>query len=285
MVDFGFREASICWRITRRCNYSCDICLAGDELKYPGEISTQQALQFIYLLRRNGFKRISITGGEPLLREDLRLLIDACVKEGFKVLLATNGSYLNDRWLSFFSNIPNSSLTVRVSIHSSEEGPRCSVAALPFGFDIEKLRALIGMGISTGVSYAACRRNHNNIDEILSGFEHLGLSHFMIQFLLLREKAKDKTYLALSLYEKQQVINNIRHWITTHKPCFHVMYNDHSIDRECYLVIESNGVLVVANDKGNEDLDLGPLSDISLKIFRNSLRKATNGVAVQDLNI
>lgn len=83
------------WAITNRCNYRCKYC--GRWKKKKKELSTQQVFSVIDQLKLLGCKSIVFTGGEPLLREDMGLIIDYCKKKGLFVGINSNGSLFKKR--------------------------------------------------------------------------------------------------------------------------------------------------------------------------------------------
>jgi len=62
----------VAWELTRRCNLNCVHCRAGSERgPYPGELSTTKCLEILGQIREVGEPIVILTGGEPLLREDI----------------------------------------------------------------------------------------------------------------------------------------------------------------------------------------------------------------------
>ena len=78
-----------------RCNFKCHYCRiwARDD----GELTTSQIEHLIDQLSRMGTRRLGLTGGEPLLREDIGHLIDYAKSRGIFVTLNTNGSLVEER--------------------------------------------------------------------------------------------------------------------------------------------------------------------------------------------
>lgn len=68
-----------------RCSY-CDTTYAYDE---GLEMTVDQVMDAV---RDAGIQLVEVTGGEPLLQKEAFTLIDKLVKEGYKVLIETNGS-------------------------------------------------------------------------------------------------------------------------------------------------------------------------------------------------
>jgi heme b synthase len=87
----------VAWEITKRCNLACLHCRAGasaDAAK--GELSTAEGLKLLKGLKAVGSPVVILTGGEPLLREDVFDLAHAGSKLGLPMALATNGSLIAD---------------------------------------------------------------------------------------------------------------------------------------------------------------------------------------------
>ncbi len=71
------------------CNLRCSYC--DTKYAYEGgeEISINKILDVV---KGYGCKLVEITGGEPLLQEEVYPLSERLVKKGYKVLIETNGS-------------------------------------------------------------------------------------------------------------------------------------------------------------------------------------------------
>ncbi|MBE6737729.1 MAG: anaerobic ribonucleoside-triphosphate reductase activating protein [Ruminococcaceae bacterium] len=92
LLDYPQKMA--CTIFTHGCNFRCPFChnagLVTDAQQ--AEISTEEVLKF--LKGRQGIlEGVCITGGEPLLQEDIENFIKAIKYMGFLVKLDTNGSF------------------------------------------------------------------------------------------------------------------------------------------------------------------------------------------------
>lgn len=79
--------------VTLRCNDTCEFCPIWNR-EYQGtsgNIKEYQGKEILNKLKTEGVKRLNITGGEPLLREDLPEIIRTAKSLGFEVELTTNG--------------------------------------------------------------------------------------------------------------------------------------------------------------------------------------------------
>lgn len=85
--------------LTMRCNFECIYCYNRDiELFHRNELDTNKWLKILESLSQAGIKTLNITGGEPLIRPDIDLIIRKAKEYNFTVSLLTNGSLLLDKY-------------------------------------------------------------------------------------------------------------------------------------------------------------------------------------------
>lgn len=97
MIDnYGREVDSLRLSVTQRCNLDCPYCHKEGELDNSGqEVSLVKIKKMINTAKELGFKKIKITGGEPLLRSDIIEIIRIIRKNNFEdVSLVTNGMLL-----------------------------------------------------------------------------------------------------------------------------------------------------------------------------------------------
>ena len=89
----------VAWNLTRRCNLACAHCYisAGSWHAADDELSTDQCLRILdEILDVNPNPMLILTGGEPLLRDDLETLAERASGRGATVVVGTNGTRLTD---------------------------------------------------------------------------------------------------------------------------------------------------------------------------------------------
>ncbi len=87
--------------VTERCNFRCQYCMPEKPFSWvPREnlLSFEELFEFVRVAIDEGIDKIRITGGEPLLREDLDRFIAMINghKSGLDLALTTNGFLLAD---------------------------------------------------------------------------------------------------------------------------------------------------------------------------------------------
>ena len=86
--------------ITHRCNLNCRYCSDGDGRRFKedpvAELTTADAKRLLTILRRSA-DTLDVTGGEPMLREDLEEVLAHARAIGLRTVLNTKGAGLRER--------------------------------------------------------------------------------------------------------------------------------------------------------------------------------------------
>jgi AdoMet-dependent heme synthase len=84
----------VSWNVTRECNLSCRHCYRDAGEKESNELSYDEGIRLIDEIAALGFKLLILSGGEPLLREDIMKLIEHAVAKGLRTVIGTNGTLI-----------------------------------------------------------------------------------------------------------------------------------------------------------------------------------------------
>ncbi len=165
------RPLVVGWAVTKRCNYRCRYCRVWEEDR---ELDTDQALKLIDEMAAAGTMVLGLTGGEPLVREDLGRLIRHATSSGLAVYLSSNGALVQERHAEI-EDIRRLTISLEgpADIHDSIRGPGAfdrALAAVLFA----KSRG-IPVCLATTINAANVRR----IPEMLSLAGKLAVKVFM----------------------------------------------------------------------------------------------------------
>ncbi len=84
-------------KITHRCNYHCFFCHSEGSTEEKDLITVNDIEFIVRTLSNLGIRRFKITGGEPLLRQDIAEIINVIKKYNpIDISLTTNGYYLEE---------------------------------------------------------------------------------------------------------------------------------------------------------------------------------------------
>ena len=178
--------AHVAISVTNRCNLKCPYCFAAYNNKDSDDITTDKMLALIDELGQRGTRLINLTGGEPLIRPDLKEIIDyITLKKGIKCSVSTNGHFL-ERKLDVLKNVSsiNISLDGNEKQHNTNRGPQ----------DYSKVIQAIEVAIKNKIPVSVCtvlnKNNADCVDEVIhlakkKGF--LAIFHFPYGRLKLTE--------------------------------------------------------------------------------------------------
>lgn len=95
---------SVQFSITSRCNSHCNYCYAKYYQRELPELDTQTIKRIIRQLAEIGTKRLSLVGGEPLVKKDIEKIIDYVKAKDIECAITSNG-YLVPSFLKTIKKI------------------------------------------------------------------------------------------------------------------------------------------------------------------------------------
>lgn len=133
----------VAWEITRNCNLSCIHCRASAQKgPYTGEISTPAAINLIDQIAEIGNPIVILTGGEPLLREDIFEISQYGTSKGLRMVMAPNGTLITEKIAQKMADSGIRRISISLDGSSAEIHDR--FRGVPGAFD----------GALTGIRYA-----------------------------------------------------------------------------------------------------------------------------------
>lgn len=118
-MDFMKTPRTVDLEITNRCNLRCTYCShftsAGD---VGQDLPKEEWLKFFEELNRCAVTTVTLTGGEPFYREDLRELLKEIVRNRMRFSILSNGTLVTDEMAAFLGSTGRCD-TVQVSIDGS----------------------------------------------------------------------------------------------------------------------------------------------------------------------
>lgn len=168
------------WSITGKCNYKCRHCYLSSPHAKFGELSYDSCIKIIEQLSDCGIMNLSITGGEPFVRNDFWKIIDTILAKEINITeIYTNGSFINNKILDQFHkrNIkPEFSISFDgVNCHDWLRGVNGSEKVA-----INALKLLNESGFTTTVEMALHKNNCHTIEKTVELLSNLGVSGIKI---------------------------------------------------------------------------------------------------------
>ena len=113
----GYVPHVVAWNLTSRCNLQCAHCYisAGPSEEASGELSTEECLRIAdEILELNPSPMFILSGGEPLLRDDLCQIALHASSKGATVVVGTNGTLLTKQKINDLQNAGVTGVAVSV---------------------------------------------------------------------------------------------------------------------------------------------------------------------------
>lgn len=86
----------VVWNSTRACNLACRHCYASASAgRAEDELTTEEGRTFLESLARLRVPAVLMSGGEPLMREDIFELLEYGASLGLRMVLSTNGTLID----------------------------------------------------------------------------------------------------------------------------------------------------------------------------------------------
>lgn len=100
VIDYHHAPFLVLWEVTRACGLACRHCRAdAQQRRSPGELDTPQALALLDHIRAEfGAVLVVFTGGDPLLRADLTILIRHAADIGLRPTITPSATPLLTPW-------------------------------------------------------------------------------------------------------------------------------------------------------------------------------------------
>jgi len=163
--------------VTTSCNQNCLHCYNIRDKKH--EISFSQIRRILKEASSLGALFLSITGGEPMQREDIWDILDYAVKQNFATLLYTNGTLIGPSEAQKLKSIGVYWVDITILGASSETHDR--ITGLPGSYDLSMraIELLREKEVGVAVKTPALRENFAELHKIKKKMSSMGLMHIV----------------------------------------------------------------------------------------------------------
>lgn len=176
--------------VTDRCNFRCDYCMPADIfnsdhkfLQRAELLSFEEILRIISLLTKLGIKKIRLTGGEPLIRQNIDVLIGEISRLNAieDISMTSNASLLDIGMAQRLKRAGLSRLTVSLDALDND------VFRALNGVDIAVTRVLAGIDNALAAGFSPLKINtvvkRCNYGEVMPLVRHFRHSDCILRFI------------------------------------------------------------------------------------------------------
>lgn len=192
LVDpHGRHVSSLRISLTQRCNFDCFFCHQEGESGPNGEVTPDEIEAVVSVAAELGISKIKLTGGEPLLRDDVVEIVRRISPYVDEVSMTTNGYMLKEK----ACDLREAGLKrVNISFHSTDPEKFCKIigqesvqavregidAALECGLSPIKLNMVVMKGI-----------NDEEIEDMIAFSKERGVTLQLIEYQALEKGVEE----------------------------------------------------------------------------------------------
>lgn len=199
----------VAWEVTRSCNLNCVHCRASSEKgPYHGELNTEKSMEILEQIASMAKPIIILTGGEPLMREDIFDLASHGTELGLRVVMATNGTLLTRNTTD---KIKSSGIKrVSISLDGPDSQGHDRFRKVPGAFDsaLRGIALLREAGVDFQINTTVTRHNVDQIGNVLEMAIELGAVAHHIFLLVPTGRAREMVNQEIDSREYERLL----HW-------------------------------------------------------------------------
>lgn len=185
-----YQPITCVWEVTMGCNMRCGHCGSSCAEPLPDELTTEEALNLCDQIAEMGLKWITISGGEPLTRKDITLLIQRLSQKGVSVNIITNGWLLDG---SMAEKLKESGIaTVAISIDGTREIHDKIRRKEAFSHAESSFKILKLLGIKTGAVTTITNQNIHILRDLKEELIRMGVNTWQVQLGLPMGNLKER---------------------------------------------------------------------------------------------
>jgi len=190
------------WNVTRECNMKCEHCyINATEKKLDNELTTQEAKNLMDQIYQVSRPLLILSGGEPLLRPDIFELIQYGSAKGLKMGLGSNGSLIDDAVTRKLKAAGIATVSISLDSNIPEQHDEFRGVAGSWEKAVQACKALRKNNVLVQVNTTLTQQNYNQIDDIMSLAEGIGVENFHLFFLVPTGRGTKLTDISPQMYE------------------------------------------------------------------------------------
>jgi len=173
------------WNVTRECNLNCSHCyINATDRKLENELTTEEGKRLIDQICEVSKPLLVLSGGEPLLRPDVYELIEYGSSKGLKMGLGSNGSLIDDTVAKKLKKAGITTVSISIDSHIAAQHDDFRGVIGSWEKAVNAIKVLRANNILVQVNTTLTHDNYDQIDDIMSFSENIGVENFHLFFLV-----------------------------------------------------------------------------------------------------
>lgn len=200
----------VTFSLTARCPFDCVYCYGNYKSRHAQEeeITTEQALQAIEELADMGMSFLQLSGGEPLVRDDIDLIVDKANELGITLGISTNGSLVEEK-IKTIKKIK----TICISYDGEEQSNDANRGKGTYRIIMRAISAAKQAGVNVHTYTTVNKNNLRSIESIIEFSRKFNI-YAEFGFPVVRSLKNDQDYqgLDLDIEEFRSAVEKLLHY-------------------------------------------------------------------------
>ncbi len=169
----------VAWEVTRSCNLSCVHCRASAEKgPYPGELDLDQCRALIDDIASFSNPVLILTGGDPLMREDIWEIAEHAIAAGLRTVMSPNGTLVTPEVAQRMKTIGIPRISISIDFPTAELHDKFRGVQGAFDGAVRGVKTAIAAGVQVQINSTITRLNVDYLDDLLELADDLGAVAF-----------------------------------------------------------------------------------------------------------
>jgi len=198
----------VAWEITRSCNLFCAHCRSSSTADvYRDELSTEECFRLIDGILEVGKPVLILSGGEPLLRQDLFQVAGYAVRKGLRVVMGTNGTLITDDVAAKMKETTISRVAISIDFPTPELQDKFRGKSGVFEAAVAGISRLRQASVEVQINSTITKLNMNYLNELLDLALKARATAFHPFMLVPTGRGKGLESVEMSPQEYEQTLN------------------------------------------------------------------------------
>ncbi len=189
----------VAWNLTRRCNLECAHCYisAGPAESAADELTTDEYFRITdQILELNPSPMFILSGGEPLLRDDLTTLASYAAEHGATVVVGTNGTLLTEEKITELKDAGVTGVAVSIESLDPKYHDRFRRGHGSLEASTAAVERLAKQGLDFVIQTTLTRGNRAELEQLVNWSAERGAVSFNAYFLVTTGRGSDMAELS-----------------------------------------------------------------------------------------
>jgi len=207
----GFLPLLIAWEVTRSCNLNCRHCrAAAKNIKYDNELKTDECKRLLDNIASFSQPIIILTGGEPMLREDIYEIARHGSDLGLRMVMAPCGMLIDDASVKKIKAAGIQAISISIDGATAESHNAFRRVAGAFEGAMAAMAAAKRNGLPFQINTTITKHNVDELEEIVKLAEEVGATTFNPFLLVPTGRGKELAEQEISPEQYEEAL----HWLS-----------------------------------------------------------------------